>query len=279
MHINAISSYKESYYSPNFGVNWASSKLDFKKKDFFVRIKGYGRDLKWAKKTKETADAVVNFIREKCNFDEALKKTTEGVTEANQIPIDEEKRNHTGILRIKRDGWRHGSSWSKLGLITRYDTIKRYKTYSDKLDHTVRYPLKNPYKDISLTRPVHDSDYGKFLDHGSAKNVNKALEHVNKLFDEIYLKYIKKEIKKEDLADVNLLIAEIRWILAHATPWERGSDAISNTFIRSIYKAIGIKTYPLKKGISLDLEAYCTELDEYKKNFVNYFEKKPKIIE
>ena len=79
--------------------------------------------------------------------------------------------------------------------------------------------------------------------------------------------------------DINNSIAEIRWILAHATPWERGSDAISNTFIRAIYKAAGIKAYPLKKGVSLDLEAYCTNLTDYKENFTDYFIKKPHIVE
>ena len=78
---------------------------------------------------------------------------------------------------------------------------------------------------------------------------------------------------------IRFFIAEIRWILAHSTPWLRGSDAISNVFMRAMYKAVGIKTYPLKKGISLDLEAYCTELDEYKKKFPAYFEKPPEIIE
>ena len=87
-----------------------------------------------------------------------------------------------------------------------------------------------------------------------------------------------KEIKEENLSDFNSLIAEIRWILAHSTPWERGSDAISNTFIRSIYKAAGVKAYPLKKGVSLDLEAYCTDLEEYKSKFPQYFAKPPKII-
>ena len=88
-----------------------------------------------------------------------------------------------------------------------------------------------------------------------------------------------KEVREEDLTDINSMIAEIRWILAHATPWERGSDAISNTFMRSVYKAAGIKTYPLKKGVSLDLEAYCTELKDYKKNFANYFLRKPEIVD
>ena len=148
-----------------------------------------------------------------------------------------------------------------------------------RLNQTINKPLENPYSDIELTRPKKDNFYGNFIEHANPIYINSAFKRVNSLYDEIYNKYILKEAKKENLEDINSLIAEMRWILAHATPWERGSDAISNTFIRSIYKAIGIKTHPLKKGISLDLEAYCTNLKDYKNNFADYFSKKPEIVE
>ena len=65
--------------------------------------------------------------------------------------------------------------------------------------------------------------------------------------------------------------------MAHATPWERGSDAISNIFTRAFYKSMGIKTHPSKKGVSFDLQAYCTNLADYKKDFTTYFQKAPEI--
>ena len=77
---------------------------------------------------------------------------------------------------------------------------------------------------------------------------------------------------------INSDIAEIRWIMAHSMPWERGSDAISNVFTRALYKSMGIKSYPIKKDISLDLEAFCTPLNEYKQKFASYFEKEPEIV-
>ena len=49
-------------------------------------------------------------------------------------------------------------------------------------------------------------------------------------------------------------------------------------FAQYTNKALGVKATPLKKGISLDLEAYCTNLGKYKKNFPNYFEKSPTVI-
>jgi len=263
----------------SFGINLQSKKLRFKEDDFYVRIKGYGHHSGWAKKIIETADNAVEFIRKKCNFDETLKKITLGVTEANQLPLDLSKRQHTGILRTTREGWRFGSDWSSDGsIITAYNKKNRYKSYADKFDYISKHPLNNPYR-IELTRPVIDKDFGKYLEHGGARYINTAFYYINNIYNNIYSKYIAKELKSENIDDVNNSIAEIRWILAHATPWERGSDAISNTFIRAIYKSMGVKAYPLKKGVSLDLEAYCTNLDEYKKNFASYFSKKPEIID
>ncbi len=266
----------------NFGINLQSKKLQFKEDDFYVHIRGYGHHSGWAKKIKETADKAVKFIRENCDLESILKNITQGVTEANQLPLDLNKRLHTGILRIQRNGWRYGSEWNDFSLITRYGDPSRknkYAIYADRLNYTIKHPLKNPYRDIGLTRPKRDADKGNFMDHAHEKFINNAFERVNSIYDIFCKKYILNEAKEEDLSDINSLIAEIRWILAHSTPWERGSDAISNTFIRSIYKAAGIKAYPLKRGVSLDLEAYCTNLDEYKNNFANYFIKKPEIVE
>ena len=117
------------------------------------------------------------------------------------------------------------------------------------------------------------------LFHGMSENINFALDYVFKLSKNIVPKYIIQDVKPQNLQEINETMAEIRWILAHSTPWIRGSDAISNIFMRTMYKAIGVKTYPIKKGISLDLEAYCTNLDEYKKLFPSYFDNPPKIIE
>lgn len=263
----------------NFGINLHSKKLKFKKDDFYVSIRGYGHNSEWAKKIKETADKAVKFIREKCDFENMLINITDGVTEANQLSSDVDKRLHSGILRIPRNGWRYGSEWSNFNLITRYSSRNRYKVYNDRFDNIIKNPLKNPYRDISLTRPQCEKDGDKFLEHGDANKINNAFKRLNSIYNVFYKKYIVNEAKEENLNEINSLVAEMRWILAHSTPWERGSDAISNTFIRSIYKAAGIKTYPLKKGVSLDLEAYCTNIDEYKTNFVNYFIKKPEIVE
>ena len=284
MFINVINNHN-NYYTPSFGVNLQSPKLCFKNDDFFVQIRGYGKNSNWAKKIIETADIAVKFIRTNLDFDSILRYISAGVRQANQFPLDLQKREHSSILRTERENWLgRTSDWSDY-LVTSYEQKKcRYNSYRERLDSVYTKKLKNPYtklfrkKTIMLSRPVIDKGR-HYIQHASGKYVNNALDLTKNLYLDLHKNYIEKEAQVKDLDNINSTIAEIRWILAHATPWERGSDAIANTYIRAIYKAIGIKTTPLKKGISLDLEAYCTNLEDYKKNFSNYFVKPPYIVE
>lgn len=264
-----------NFYSPNFCANFNSPKLKFKQADFFVRIRGYGQDRNWANEVIKTADSAVDLIRKDTSAENVLKIISCGIANANAKLLDINKKFFTGILRTARNSWR---SVNGCDLTTPY-TNNKYRSYSQRLDYVAEHPLENNY-DMDFSRPhIYEDDHKKVILHASSDNLNNTLNKIFKLTEEIFPKYIHENVKNEDLEKVNSTIAEIRWLLAHSTPWMRGSDAISNVFMRVMYKAIGIKSYPLKKGISLDLEAYCTELKEYKAKFSEYFEKPPKIIE
>lgn len=282
MRITLLNSINNIFRPLNSQINSKSRKLKFKEEDFYVRIKGYGHHSDWAKKIIETADNVVKFIQQKCDFESTLKNISKGVTEANKLLPDSLKGLHTGILRTQRKGWEHTDLANNGAFfITTYGTNKnnKYKIYADRFEYTIKHPLKNPYKDIMLTCPMHECFCGKILLHPDGKYIDNAFNHVKSIYDDLYKKYILDKANKQNLEEINSSIAEIRWILAHSTPWERGSDAISNTFIRTIYKSMGIKTYPLKKNVSLDLQAYCTNLDDYKNKFPDYFTKIPKLVQ
>lgn len=257
--------------SPTFCANLNSPKLNFSRKDFFIRIRGYGKNENWADEVVKTADLATNLIRRETSAENVLKLITKGVFQANQNELGLEKRAKTGILRTQRDGWKcdDGSQ-----ILTAYES-GRYKCYADRFDEIYEKPLQAPNKEIAMSRPTMYQD----ILHGDYRLINSSLNQVFKLCGELFPRFVKKDITKESLPEFNSKIAEIRWILAHATPWQRGSDAISNVFMRAMYKAVGIKTYPLKKDISLDLEAYCTELKDYKNRFPYYFEKPPIIVE
>ena len=265
-------SYINNTQSPSFQANLNSKKLRFKNADFWVNIRGYGKNRIWAHSVKNTADTAVNLIRKDTSCENVLRFITAGITKANKFTLDLTKREHTGILRASREGWRSGSTWNKYDILATNYSLKKsiYKSYELRLDKRIDNPLENPYPYINLTRPVSDSDT-HFLRHGDKNSVNAALDMVGELYKNHIAKYTKIDVQPEHLKDINDNVAEIRWILAHSTPWERGSDSIANVFIRAIYKALGIKATPLANGVSLDLEAYCTELDRYKKKISYVF--------
>lgn len=257
--------------SPNFNANPNSPKLKFAAKDFYVRIKGYGKNDKWADTVIKTADLGSSLIQRGTSPENVLKIITSGVKKANKTASSISKMETTGILRVNRDNW----IGNVADAFTCF-TIDRYKGYAGRLLATRKTPLTPPKPKLAMTRP--NKDYPE-LEHGEPLYINNSLNHVFKICQKLFDKYVGKDFKAKDLHNINDNIAEIRWVLAHATPWMRGSDAISNVFMRAIYKSMGIKTYPLAKGVSLDMEAYCTELSQYKKNFANYFEKPPIIVD
>ena len=60
--------------------------------------------------------------------------------------------------------------------------------------------------------------------------------------------------------------------MANVMPYSRGSNGISDILMRSIYKSLGINQPALKHGVSLDLEAFCMDLNQYKKKWSSFFE-------
>jgi len=262
-----------SVKSQNFCANFKSLKLRFKQEDFFVRIDGYGHDKQWAKEIKNYADNAVKMLRDENDPEYVLKYIATSTRFANRLENNLYKTENTGILRTERDGWHS----RECDIFTPYVTQK-YNLYTERLVKINSHPLNDPYsRHISLSKPSNFFT-GKIF-HGSYANINIALDYIFKLCKNIFPKFVKNDITKNDLPELNSTVAEMRWVLAHSTPWVRGSDAISNIFMRAIYKAVGVKTYPIKKGVSLDMEAYCTNLDDYKKLFPTYFDNVPEIVD
>ncbi|MBR1618537.1 hypothetical protein IJ674_01420 [bacterium] len=266
MQVNSVS-------ATNFCANFNSPKLKFNKDDFFIRLKGYGQSDKWAQEVSQIADDAVDMFRKNTDAETVLKFISKSARYANRNCEDLHKQKNTGILRTDRAGWQS----KEAEIFTPYN-VEKYSTYSERLYNTYLKPLEDPYqRRIRLTKP--SNFYIGKLFHGAPENINIAFDYVFNICKQIIPKYVKNDIKPKDLETVNPQIAEMRWVLAHSTPWVRGSDGISNIFMRAIYKAVGVKTYPVKKGVSLDLEAYCTNLKDYKMLWNTYFEKAPEIAE
>lgn len=280
MNINCCTQ-KTQY--PNFKSNPSSPKLLFKEIDFFINMKGYGKDLEWAKKVIEITDKASKSMRRRnVSFDDILARIAREMRKA-VVHTYHDSINHTGILRVKRKGYGAKGDWSELATpyFLRFNpNTSPYISYKERFDRIKNSPLTTTYDGVGLTRMLSSYTRSEMV-HGSNDKVNSALDKVRGIYEILQEKYIShpEDVTKNSLKEINASIAEIRWILAHATPWERGSDSISNCFMRAMYKAMGIKTYPAAKGVSFDLEAYCTELEDYKKKFATYFAKQPEVIE
>ena len=266
----------------NFSGNPNSPKLVFHNKDFFINMPGYGKNQQWVEVVKTVADNAVRLIREGKTADEVLQEIAKGIRLANKNCDSATKAYHSGILRTSRKGYGDTGIWAGRDIYTPFGNEKTigYNMYTKRLKETITKPLKSPYTDVDLTTINKNGIYYE-MKHGDALKINNTLDRVGGKYFNLKRNFISQpeKVTEETLNGINSEIAEIRWLMAHATPWERGSDAISNTFMRAMYKSMGIQTFPSKKGVSFDLEAFCTNLPDYQKNFANLFEKPPKVIE
>ncbi len=263
----------------NFGANLQSPKLKLCQKDFFINIRGYGKNTYWAKEVKNLTDKAVIMIREKEDCDKILQFIAEGIKIANRIPLGIEKRIHSGILRTVREGYNFDLRWGGNGLITEYSTISRYSGYTERLDKRLEKPLTNPYLGLQLTVPEAKSRNTRYLHHAPSYSINRALDLVKYQYNAMHKRFKPEKVKGIDIKEINSRISRIRWIMAHATPWQRGSDAISNVFMRALYKAFGVKAGESAENVSFDMEAFCTNLQQYQENFPKFFKVPPKVIE
>lgn len=268
----------------NFTSNPNSKLLKLYPKDFFINIKGYGKDMKWAEKVAKLTDNAVTKIRENNSSDEVLKFIADGMKKANEKVGDDNLGSHTGVLRVARKDFGPTGTWADIGLETPFGKSAgyvKYRTYSDRFAKASETEMEKPYPDIDIT-DIYYSPVGKkgVMAHGRAKNINNALDHVSDTYNELQKNYIQhpENVTDKTLTDIHSKVGEIRWILAHATPWERGSDSIANSFMRALYKSMGIKAPTSKRGVSFDLQAYCTGYKQYEKDFPTYFSKPPEVI-
>lgn len=264
--------------SLSFCSNPNSHILEFTPNDFFINIKGYGRDTEWARKVRQLADSATRKIKKANDSDEVLVQIADGIKDANQSCFELKKKVHSGILRTNRKGYGKAGGWMGEDIYTMI--CDRYSGYKSKFKPLVKKPLTSPFYDVDTAKIEQYNKSQLRIAHPSDDKINNALDRVGGKFFNLRKNFISKpeNVTQDTLPEINSDIAEIRWILAHSMPWERGSDAISNIFMRALYKSMGIKTYPIKKDISLDLEAFCTPLDKYKANFGSYFEKEPHIV-
>ena len=111
--------------------------------------------------------------------------------------------------------------------------------------------------------------------HPENATVEKGMKLIQGKYDSIN-KYIQKvqngeKLSEKQIQEVHGLVAELYFISANVMPFARGSNGISDIFMRCIYDNLGIDQPALKRGVSLDLEAFCMDINEYKQRWLSFF--------
>ena len=67
------------------------------------------------------------------------------------------------------------------------------------------------------------------------------------------------------------MLSQIHWWLSHLMPYRRGSAAISDMLIRSLFESSGVVPGPWRPGVLPDVEALVTPLEKYIEQYKSLF--------
>ena len=277
--------------------------------NYFIKLPGYGQDGNWARAMVNITEYASGMMRRGASFDEVMSYiakdsrsyTLESMYKSGK-EIDNDKARSYGILRCEKDGYLVDGTYANYGAITPFNNGGNYDAYTSRF--TLRFApneLRNPFPgEIELTRlapnekyPIKPERYNpnnpkhvKIVDgngvtryyeitdamiHPDGKYAGRALEMVEARHDKLLKQFQGKKITAADMDIINESIGEIHWILAHSMPWGRGSDAIANSYVKALYQSLGIRTSEPAPKISFDLQAFCTELEDYKKIYKDLY--------
>ncbi len=253
---------------------------------FFSRItsneESYGKNIQWAHEMDiisrsaeyliskgESYETVMNHIATMYkNYD--ISKTLD-----SNINVDA-RRKHSGRERqyLPDSQFARETGFS---YITSFDKESNYKEYYNRFMKLLNKKRTSPYPDVELTQISLVNGYGYCMGHPRNSSVEATMKHVKQRYEEMAPLFEKvkrgEALTSQEKSLAHDKIAEIYFLMANAMPYERGSNGIADIFMRSIYKELGIEMPALKHGVSLDLEAFCLDLNEYKKKWRSFFEK------
>lgn len=253
----------------------------FQESKFFSRVStcemAYGKNFEFARMMDEVSGKASESISKGKSLKDVLKQIAKGYSK--ETTINKELTHRIGKSGIYRGSHTKPAKYIKGGgriddYVTGYGVYgvgDGYSAYIKRLECSLG--RTSPYKDFTLTKiklpyclmhhPFHEE---------VAKNMDIISERY-KIFQDLVKEYKKTgKLTIEQKSQADDIISEIYYLMANTCPFKRGSNGISDIFMRSQYTALGIDMPHVKSGVGLDLEAFCFELKDYQKNWRAFFE-------
>lgn len=237
----------------------------------------YGRDFIWAENIVKIQDNAVGLVQEGKSFNEVIEQIAK---DYGALDVS----GSTDAARIKYSGQYRPDVVPNANPTTKCKKGGQYGAYYERFkniaDSNQEIPV--PYENAPMTRLKLVGD-DVIMCHPTGKYVPSAMKHVETLYND--LKPLVKKVQSGaslTKADFDLIadkISEIHYSLSHAMPWARGSNGIVDTYVRTLYKSLGLDLPALKQNVSLDLEAFCTDLQTFKRNWRENKFFKPTAVE
>lgn len=237
----------------------------------------YGRDFTWAENIVKIQDNAVGLVQEGKSFNEVIEQIAK---DYGALDVS----GSTDAARIKYSGQYRPDVVPNANPTTKCKKGGQYGAYYERFkniaDSNQEIPV--PYENAPMTRLKLVGD-DVIMCHPTGKYVPSAMKHVETLYND--LKPLVKKVQSGaslTKADFDLIadkISEIHYSLSHAMPWARGSNGIVDTYVRTLYKSLGLDLPALKQNVSLDLEAFCTDLQTFKRNWRENKFFKPTAVE
>ena len=241
-----------------------------------VSEKRYGKNFDWAKKVNSIAQKATEQILQKSSIHDVLATIADGYKN-----IDTRNINGFDEVGILRKDFNPDEPHVKSDIVvTPFSKEKNiYAEYADRLSE-LNLLSENGKPELHKQRKKQCKYSAYIVDNtivsGSIHDIKRFQFDIEMNYKE--LKPLFEKVKNgqtltgKDIKIVHDNIAELYYRIANFCPYERGTNGIADIFIRSIYDALNIDMPALKKGVSLDLESFCVDMKNYKRNWNTFFE-------
>lgn len=257
---------KKEHYE-NLEIDPVTKKQKLTPEMFFVNAQGYKKDYEWAKEIAKATEDTSLLVEKKEDFQKIIDCFIE---ESKEMQCE---RGHMfeeeyGTLRTPRIDDGSDAMQTYTTIEGKYESFKeKIKcAYKDTSDHS-RKSLEFPKALVTNVVFYNDGDneYIMLLHPSGCDNLKYA--------ENIYKKLINTKNPNEKT--INEALAKMHWLIAQNTPWLRGSDTIANGIIKAIYRAYDMEISPLKKGISIDFEAFTRDMEDFVEAYPSFYSVKP----